>query len=98
MSQPGITLIIVTHDQDLANKCQRQINIKDGRIISDSSADVEQDDDGDEEIREIVAESEEDDDDDATPDKFEGDNNIDGMLDQKHPVHHINIEEDEEDL
>ena len=96
--EKGITLIIVTHDQDLANKCQRQINIKDGRIVSDSSADVEQDDDGDEEIREIVAESEDADDEDATPDKFEGDNNIDGMLDQKHPVHHINIEEDEEDL
>ena len=96
--EKGITLIIVTHDQDLANKCERQINIKDGRIVSDTSADAEQDDDGDEEIREIIAESEEDDDEDATPDKFEGDNNIDGMLDQKHPVHHINIDEDEEDL
>lgn len=26
------TLIVVTHDQDLAKKCQRQIKIKDGRI------------------------------------------------------------------
>ena len=49
-------------------------------------------------IASFADESEEDDDEDATPDKFEGDNNIDGMLDQKHPVHHINIEEDEEDL
>ncbi len=28
----GITLIIVTHDDDLAKKCDRQINIKDGLI------------------------------------------------------------------
>ena len=28
----GITLIIVTHDNDIAAKCQRQIRIKDGRI------------------------------------------------------------------
>jgi putative ABC transport system ATP-binding protein len=32
----GITLIIVTHDEDLAKKCKRQIYIKDGQIISDS--------------------------------------------------------------
>lgn len=29
-----ITLIMVTHDQDLAAKCQRQIQIKDGQIVS----------------------------------------------------------------
>mgnify|MGYP000744702311 CR=1 FL=1 len=29
----GITLIIVTHDQSLADKCDRQIHIKDGKII-----------------------------------------------------------------
>lgn len=29
----GITLIIVTHDEDLAKRCDRQIHIKDGRII-----------------------------------------------------------------
>lgn len=32
------TLIIVTHDEDLAQKCQRVINIKDGKIESDSIA------------------------------------------------------------
>jgi putative ABC transport system ATP-binding protein len=30
----GSTLVIVTHDQDLAAKCQIQINLKDGAIIS----------------------------------------------------------------
>jgi len=30
--QKGITLIIVTHDEDLAAKCDRQIYLKDGRI------------------------------------------------------------------
>ena len=28
----GITLVIVTHDPDLANLCDRQIYIKDGEI------------------------------------------------------------------
>jgi len=28
----GITLIIVTHDEDLARKCDRQFNMKDGRL------------------------------------------------------------------
>lgn len=32
------TLIIVTHDEDLAQKCQRVIHIKDGKIESDSAA------------------------------------------------------------
>jgi len=32
----GITLIIVTHDEDIASKCKRQVHIKDGKIISDS--------------------------------------------------------------
>lgn len=36
--EKGITLVIVTHDPDLAAKCQRIIELKDGQIISDSSA------------------------------------------------------------
>lgn len=36
--EKGITLIIVTHDEDLAKKCSRQIHIKDGRIVSDSKS------------------------------------------------------------
>ncbi|MDR2336768.1 MAG: ABC transporter ATP-binding protein [Candidatus Nomurabacteria bacterium] len=35
--EKGITLIIVTHDADLARKCQRQIHTKDGQIISDTN-------------------------------------------------------------
>lgn len=31
--QKNITLIIVTHDTDLANRCDRQVYIKDGRIL-----------------------------------------------------------------
>ncbi len=97
--EKGITLIIVTHDQDLANKCSRQIRIKDGRVTEDSSADFEPDDDGDEEIREIVGDDDSDDwdDEDATPENFEGDNNIDGMLDHKHVTRHINIDEGEDE-
>ena len=35
--EKGITLIIVTHDEDLAAKCPRIIELKDGEIISDLS-------------------------------------------------------------
>lgn len=31
----GITLVIVTHDPDLAQRCGRQVRIADGRVISD---------------------------------------------------------------
>lgn len=34
----GVTLIIVTHDPDLAAKCNRQIEVKDGKIIGTSVA------------------------------------------------------------
>lgn len=33
--EKGITLVIVTHDQDLAKKCQRIIELKDGEIVRD---------------------------------------------------------------
>ncbi len=33
--EKGITLIVVTHDEDLAAKCSRIIELKDGEIISD---------------------------------------------------------------
>ncbi len=36
--EQGITLVVVTHDEDMAKRCRRQIHIKDGQIISDSAA------------------------------------------------------------
>jgi len=33
--EKGITLVIVTHDADLANKCQRIIELRDGEVIRD---------------------------------------------------------------
>lgn len=35
LNKKGITLILVTHDQELANKCQKQIMIKDGQIVKE---------------------------------------------------------------
>lgn len=35
LNSNGITIIIVTHNLDIANKCQRVIEIKDGNIIKD---------------------------------------------------------------
>lgn len=40
--QFGSTLIVVTHDDDLAKICDRQIIIKDGHIIDDSGAAAKQ--------------------------------------------------------
>ena len=168
--EKGITLIIVTHDQELANKCGRQIHIKDGKIISDTETEKpapevkapeakkapaakpaskptpvkvstpklriptrkliikdeilnsdehasdfvsenpeddeippeledtnkNYDDDGDEEIAEIVEEIREEEE-EGNPEAFEGDNNIDGMLDRAHIAKHISIIEDESD-
>jgi putative ABC transport system ATP-binding protein len=33
--EKGITLVIVTHDEDLANKCGRVVEMKDGYIVSE---------------------------------------------------------------
>ncbi len=35
--QFGTTLVLVTHDQKLANRCQRQIGLDAGKLVSDSS-------------------------------------------------------------
>jgi putative ABC transport system ATP-binding protein len=35
LNAQGVTLIIVTHEPDIAQHCSRSINIKDGRIIED---------------------------------------------------------------
>lgn len=34
----GITLIIVTHDSDLARRCKRQIHIKDGQLLTEKTS------------------------------------------------------------
>jgi putative ABC transport system ATP-binding protein len=35
LNEQGVTVIIVTHDQTVAARCKRIINVKDGQIISD---------------------------------------------------------------
>jgi putative ABC transport system ATP-binding protein len=42
--EKGITLIVVTHDPELAAKCRRVIELKDGEIISDSQAAIARND------------------------------------------------------
>jgi putative ABC transport system ATP-binding protein len=38
--QNNVTLVLVTHDQALADKAQRQIRLKDGRVLSDETKPV----------------------------------------------------------
>ena len=35
LNEQGVTIIIVTHDQNVAARCKRIINVKDGQIIND---------------------------------------------------------------
>ncbi|TDP95347.1 putative ABC transport system ATP-binding protein [Leucobacter luti] len=37
LNRQGTTVVVITHDVELANKFPRQITIKDGRIVDDSS-------------------------------------------------------------
>jgi len=37
LNKRGVTVIIVTHDQNVAARCKRIINLKDGRIIRDEA-------------------------------------------------------------
>ena len=37
-AETGATLVIITHDADLAARCQRVVTLGDGRIVSDSAA------------------------------------------------------------
>jgi putative ABC transport system ATP-binding protein len=37
LNRQGVTIIIVTHDTDVAARCKRIIHLKDGRIISDKA-------------------------------------------------------------
>ena len=36
-AEQGITLIMITHDANIANHCQRIINLKDGQIVSEAA-------------------------------------------------------------
>lgn len=36
LNKDGITILIVTHEPDIANYCKRKIKVQDGRIIEDS--------------------------------------------------------------
>lgn len=40
LQKKGVTLIIVTHDDDLAMMCDRQVRISDGKIVEDSADQV----------------------------------------------------------
>ncbi len=35
LNKQGVTIMIVTHDRDVAARCKRIINLKDGRIVAD---------------------------------------------------------------
>jgi putative ABC transport system ATP-binding protein len=37
-AEQGITLVVVTHDANIANHCQRIIHLKDGEVIAEESA------------------------------------------------------------
>ncbi len=37
-SEQGITLVVITHDANIANHCQRIVHIKDGQIVSEETA------------------------------------------------------------
>ncbi len=34
----GTTLLVITHDQDVAGGCRRQVTIRDGRLVSDTAS------------------------------------------------------------
>jgi putative ABC transport system ATP-binding protein len=38
LAETGATLVLITHDADLARRCNRVITMRDGRIVSDQSA------------------------------------------------------------
>ena len=41
LTETGATLVLITHDQELAAKCSRVIRMRDGQIVSDTLVDAE---------------------------------------------------------
>ena len=82
--EKGITLIVVTHDEELAQKCERQIHIADGKIVSDSSQ------------SETVITTTRIREPATTVHRPNEGKNIDGIVRDKH-IHQIRVEEEEEE-
>jgi putative ABC transport system ATP-binding protein len=38
LNKQGVTIVIVTHDKDVATRCRRIITLKDGRVLSDQAS------------------------------------------------------------
>ncbi len=38
LNRQGMTILIVTHDRDIAARCKRVINLKDGQVVGDKAA------------------------------------------------------------
>lgn len=82
--EKNITLIIVTHDEDLAMKCDRQIRITDGRVMSDEDFAEER------ELAEIVEQEKNH----RRQNHLSGDTNADGIRNDA-KIKHVEIEENE---
>ena len=80
--EKNITLIIVTHDEDLAMKCDRQIRITDGRVVSDEDFAEER------ELTEIVEQEKIH----RRQNHLSGDTNADGIRNDA-KIKHVEIEE-----
>ena len=81
--EKNITLIIVTHDEELAAKCDRQIRITDGRIASDEDTAEERE----------LAEAAEEEKSRRHKEHLSGDTNADGIRNDA-KVTHVSVEED----
>ena len=40
LTASGMTIVVVTHDQDIARRCTRTIELKDGLVYSDLTSDA----------------------------------------------------------
>ena len=87
--EQGITLIIVTHDQELANKCERQIHISDGHVVSDDTitADIASAEEAEEEAEPTEEEVAQEIRDSFIEDGEDVDINGDGIIDENGQPH-----------